>query len=236
MADMDDKTKRELHRVIAGGRLSRPEMEVMRDRVLDEIERKEGRGKGGEREKEQEQEKRSGAEARSGRARVIRVAYWGSAVVAAAAAVLLMVRGPGEPGGEVHQEESGRVSSRPVIEVTCRGGTLSACPRGAEIVFAIAGKGVEGFLSAYAEPIGREGERVFYFSTEDGSAKIATDTSGAGVRVAERAMRIPDAQRAGRYRVHAYLAQRALGRDEMQSALGRAVVLANSRVEVVITE
>lgn len=147
-----------------------------------------------------------------------------------------MVRVPKEPGGEVHQVESGDVSPRPLIEVKCRGGTLSACPRASELVFAIAGKGAQGFLSAYAEPVGHEGARVFYFSTEDGSTKIATDAPGAGVGVAERAVRIPDAQRAGRYRVHAYLVERALGREEMQSAPGGAFVLAKARVEVVIIE
>ena len=141
---MDDKTKRELHRLIAGGRLSRPELEVMRESVLDELERREGKGKWAPKEPAR------------GPGRVIRIASWASAAVAAAAAVLLMVRAPKEPGGEVHEPESGDVSPRPVIEVTCRGGTLSACPRGSELVFAIAGKGAQGFLSAYAEPVGHD--------------------------------------------------------------------------------
>ncbi len=205
---MDDKTKRELHRLIAGGRLSKPELEVMRESVLDEIERRRA-----EREGKENGERKEPARGPA-RGRVIRVAYWGSAAVAAAAAVLLMVRAPTEPGGRRHVDESGDLSPRPVIEVTCRGGTLSACPRAAEIVFAIAGKGVQGFLSAYAEPIGGEGERVFYFSDEDGGAKITTGGQGAGGGVAERAVRIPDAQRAGRYRVQAFLAEAAhAGRD-----------------------
>ena len=221
---MDDKTKRELHRLIAGGRLSRPELEVMRESVLDEVERREGKGKGNGDRKEPGR----------GPGRVIRIASWASAAIAAAAAVLLMVRVPKEPGGEVHQPESGDVSPRPVIEVKCKGGTLSACPRASELVFAIAGKGAQGFLSAYAEPIGHEGARVFYFSKEDGSATITARAHGAGV--AEHAVRIPAAQRAGRFRVHAFVAQRPLGQEEMQSAPEKAFVLAKARVEVVIIE
>jgi hypothetical protein len=77
---------------------------------------------------------------------------------------------------------------------------------------------------------------VFYLSTEDGSVKMATDTPGAGVGRAERAVRIPDTQRAGRYRVHAYFGQRALEREEMRGAPGGEVVLAKARVEVTIVE
>jgi glycosyltransferase involved in cell wall biosynthesis len=141
-----------------------------------------------------------------------------------------MVNVPSDPVGGAHVEEGGELSPRPVLEVKCRGGALSACPRGAEIVITVAGTGVRGVVSAYAEPIGREGERVFYLSTEDGSVKMATDTPGAGVGRAERAVRIPDTQRAGRYRVHAYFGQRALEREEMRGAPGGEVVLRTTQV------
>lgn len=224
--ELDGRTKRQLHRWMAGGRLGRAERDVIRESVLDELARREGRarasasGKSGE---------------RSERGKLIRLAAWAGTALAAAAAVLLMVRAPGEePGGGGHTFEEGDLGARPVLEVTCKGGTLQACPRGAELVFTLSGKGARAFLSAYAEPVGREGERVFYFSKEDGTAELGP--AAAVAPGAQRAVRLADGHRAGRYRVHAFVADRVLSREEMQSGGQAARVIASLQVELVIAE
>jgi hypothetical protein len=224
--DLDARTKRQLHRWMAGGRLGRAERDVIRESVLDELARREGRarasasGKSGE---------------RSERGKLIRLAGWAGTALAAAAAVLLMVRVPGEePGGGGRILEEGDLGARLVLEVTCKGGTLQACPKGSELVFTLSGKRAHGFLSEYAEPVGREGERVFYFSKEDGMAEV-----GPAAEVAsgtKRAVRLSDEHRAGRYRVHAFVADRMLSREEMQSGGQAARVIASLQVELVIAE
>ena len=224
--ELDARTKRQLHRWMAGGRLGRAERDVIRESVLDELARREGRarasasGKSGE---------------RSERGKLIRLAGWAGTALAAAAAVLLMVNVPGEePAGGGHILEEGDLGARLVLEVTCKGGTLEACPKESELVFTLSGKGARGFLSAYAEPVGREGERVFYFSKEDGSAEVgpaAQDASGT-----QRAVRLSDEHRAGRYRVHGFVADRMLSREEMQSGGEAARVIASLQVELVIAE
>jgi hypothetical protein len=93
----------------------------------------------------------------------------------------------------------------------------------------------DGFLSAYAEPIGHDAERVFYFSKEDGSVRVTVPAEGT--RVAERTVRLPAAQEPGRYRVHAVLAERALSRDEMLAAAGQrgVEVRVTTRVELIVS-
>ena len=220
MDELDNETKRRLLGLLGGVRLSRAEIVGGGVGVLDEIARRVGMGN--------EKEKRPG--------QVIRYAGWGGAILAAAAAVLLFVKVPSGPGGDdvrVHVPEDGDLPARAVLEVRCSGGKLTACPRSSAIVFALKGKGARGFLSAYAEPVGHDGERVFYFSKEDGSAELGVGAEGA--RVTERAVRIAADQRAGRYRVHAFLAARPFTREEMQSGPGPGVI-ATARVEVVIVE
>jgi hypothetical protein len=86
-----------------------------------------------------------------------------------------------------------------------------------EIVFTITGGvGAGGVLSAYAEPRGREGERVFFFSKEDGSVELVV--AAAGGQAAEGNARFPQSLSAGRYRVHAVIADRALDRGELTRA------------------
>lgn len=118
----------------------------------------------------------------------------------------------------------------------CSGGTLAACPWSSELVFVLSGKPGTGFLSAYAEPVGHDDERVFYFSKEDGSAELVVPAEGE--RVSERAVRLPAGQGPGSYRVHAVLADRPLSRDELLEGSGQrggADLRAKARVELVVT-
>ena len=212
---MDEKTERRMHRLLARGRLSRPELEVIRESVLDAVKR-------------EKKAKRP--------ARVYQL--WAGTALAAAAALLLVVfvpREQGGGGGDVTYED-GELGSRVALEVRCSAGTLSACPASASIVFVVraAGKGrAVGFVSAYAEPVSGGGERVFYLSKEDGSAELAMPAGTAG---SERAVKLTGAQRPGRYRVHVFFAGRPLGREEMVAGAREARVAATARVELVIAD
>jgi hypothetical protein len=202
---MDDQTKRDLHRFLAGGKLGRPETDAIRESVLDTIEREEKRP-----------------------ARVIRYAGWAGAALAAAAAVLIAVNVPRDPDpGHMRRGAA-------ALAVTCSSGKLTACPASSQLVFSLSGKRGHGFLSAYAEPIGHDAERVFFFSKEDQNAELAVPAEGT--RAAERTVPIEKSLRPGRYRVRAFLANRPLGREEMQGGGPGAGVHAKARVEVVIVE
>ena len=99
------------------------------------------------------------------------------------------------------------------------------------------GQRAAGFLSAYAEPIGHDAERVFYFSKQDGSVDLSVPADGS--RVSERPVRMPGVQGPGRYRVYAVVADRPLAREELVRGAGQqgnAKVRATARVELVVTD
>ena len=81
------------------------------------------------------------------------------------------------------------------------------------------GQRAAGFLSAYAEPIGHDAERVFYFSKQDGSVELAVPASGS--RASECPVRMPAVQGQGRYRVYAVVADRPLAREELVRGAGQ---------------
>jgi len=203
---MDEKTARDMDRLLAGGKLSGPEADAILERIHATLEREEKR-----------------------RSPVRAIRYWAGAALAAAAAVLLVVylpRGPVEQRG--HQLEEGVLGAKLVVR--CSPGTLEACPKSSSLAFTLSGGRADGFLSAYAEPVGHDGERVFYFSKEDGSVRLGVTAQGKGVT--ERVVRLPAGQRPGRYRVRAVLAERALSRDEMLAGSGQPSVEARVTVQI----
>jgi hypothetical protein len=207
---MDDETARRMHRLLARGKLGRAETDAIRESVLDAIERK---------------EKRAG--------RVIRVASWSAAALATAAAVLIAINLKRDPGGDVGKPETTDLASA-TLEVRCSHGTLTACPSSAELVFSLSTNRARAFLSAYAEPIGHDGEPIFYFSKEDDGGQLTLPAPGE--RSLVRSVPLARTHRPGRYRVQAFLADRPLGREEMQKGPGDAGMLAVRRVEILIVE
>jgi hypothetical protein len=205
---MDDETARRMHRLLAGGKLRRAETDAIRESVLDAIERK---------------EKRPGG--------VIRIVGWSAATLATAAAVLIAVNLRRHPGGDVGRPE-GVESGPATIEVRCSHGPLTACPSSAELVFSLSAERARAFLSAYAEPIGHDTEPIFYFSKEDEPEQLNL----SGERSLVRRVPLARTHRPGRYRVQAFLADRPLGREEMQRGPGDAGMLAVRRVELAIVE
>jgi hypothetical protein len=102
------------------------------------------------------------------------------------------------------------------VDAICTGGPLTACPRGSRLVFhGWAGAG-QGFLSAYAEPVGG-GERIWYFSAEGESPRLGPDAVDRSVVVGPEHVAL-------RYRVHAVVGTRPLSRAEAVAANDPAVV------------
>jgi hypothetical protein len=214
---MDDEAARDMDNLLAGGELSGPEADAILDRVLESLDRAQGK---------------------KPPARLLR--YWpaaAGAALAAAAAVVLVLRGGVtgvEPAGEQVRYEEGAFG--PKLEIRCADGTLAACPVRSSLVFAVSGSPKRVFLSAYAERVGTEGGQVFYFAEEGGGVEIAAAAAAEGARAAEAKVRLSPEHEPGRYRVHAFVAERVLGREEMQAGRGEDAAEAEVRVEVVIVE
>jgi hypothetical protein len=74
---------------------------------------------------------------------------------------------------------------------------------------------------------------VFYFSKEGGDA-VEIAAAGEGARAAERSVKLSGSLTPGRYRVYAFVTERALGRQETRWEQAASGVLTRTRVEIVI--
>jgi hypothetical protein len=208
---VDGKTKNELDRLLAGDRIGGPEADAILERVLATVERD---------------------ERRSRRWLAPRFVVAGGALAAAAAA-LLLIR-PADEGREDELRARGAAAAAVQLEAVCSEGTLAACPRSSKLIFVVSGAPAQGFLSAYAEPVDAAMPRIWYFSREAGSPQLAS--AGDETRVFEHAVRLSETHPAGRYRVHAHLSDRPLGREELLASPGAQIIRASMRAELVVIE
>jgi hypothetical protein len=146
--------------------------------------------------------------------------------------IVFLPRAPSGVEGPYAPEEGDLTPS--TLSVTCSPGTLSACPMSSSLVFSLAGKRVSGFLSAYAEPVGHEAERVFYFSKEDGSVELAWPPEAG--HDAKHIVRLSASHEPGRYRIHAVLADEPKPRAAMTAGAPIPGARATARVEIVVVE
>lgn len=212
---MDDKTARDLDRILAEGDLSGPEADAILERVLADVRRDDRRR----------------------RPRVVR--YWpaaAGAVLAAAAAMFLVVRGglTGTPGVGPRQLEEGTLGAK--IEIRCANGTLAACPVSSSLVFTVSDVKERAVLTAYAQRVGTgpDPKQVLYFEQEGGFVEIPAATEGAPA--SEHAQRLSPGHKPGRYRVHAFVAGPVRGREEMRRQRDRDARMSELRTELVIVE
>jgi hypothetical protein len=128
----------------------------------------------------------------------------------ALAGFLLVTRKPMDGG--LRSKGSGAAVGG-VVELTCSGGTPLACPRGSRVSIALWGGG-SSFLhvSAFAQPEGG-GERIWYFSDEDGAATFGSAQNG--VQIASRSAVIGPEHAPGRYVVSIVLSSRPLRRSDV---------------------
>lgn len=162
--------------------------------------------------------------------------FWtgGLLVLAGAAAVWLLVprsathdlgtdfrpKGPASPG------------ARPQLDAVCAGASLAACPVGATLVLGVS-EGEGGFLAAYAEPERAAGspggERIWYFSKEGESPRLAP---GDGAQAARKAIRIGAEHLPGDYQVHLFLTRSPLGRAQLLALEKKPDVIASRRLSM----
>jgi hypothetical protein len=121
-----------------------------------------------------------------------------------------------------------------VFEVSCTPGTLSACPASSSLVFSASGFRARNYVSAYAEPLDHDAEPIFYFSDEDGCPVLAQPADGSR---SELTVPLSASHRRGRYRLHAFLADGDIGRDEMIAGTrGINGIAVRLKVELVIVD
>lgn len=129
------------------------------------------------------------------------------AVVCAAAAVALIVRGRDDRQFAAR----GGSTAGAHVDLVCSGGRLEACPRGSHLVFGFDGVSQPGYLSAYAEPK-TGGERIWYFP---GAQPSPTIVPGADLsHPVGRVIEVGPEHQIGRYLVHVLVTSRPLSRTE----------------------
>lgn len=185
---------RQIDSLLARGDLSGPES----DRILEQVLARRARG--------------------SGWRRVWIALGAGLSLAAAAAGVVLVGRGNGRPDGT-----SGQFAARGAamngavadLQAACIGGSLTACPRGATLLFAVRGGSPGGHLSAWAEPAGG-GERVWYFSADGESPRLPGTEFGS--QALSRGVQIGPEHATGAYAVHLLLSDRPLPQSALIGA------------------
>src|SRR5262249_47715035 len=91
------------------------------------------------------------------------------------------------------------------------------CPPGSQLVFSVDGAGSGAFATAFADPAGAGGERIWYFASEPIAA----------ARPWQRASRLGPEHHAGKYRVHLLVSAQPLSREAaVAAALAPALALA----------
>ena len=153
----------------------------------------------------------------------------GLTLAAGAAALLLIVRRPDSDAAEFQIKGQG---DAPLVTVACLGASLTACPSGSKVAFALeGGRDKGGYLTAYAEPIKKTGERIWYLTNEAVGAPAGETSS----RVISKAALVGDGQPPGAYRVHAIYSRRPVARDALAS-LPPADTLARTELDLVVPQ
>lgn len=150
----------------------------------------------------------------------------GLTLAAGAAALLLLLRNPHTEDAAFQIKGPG---DAPLVTVACLGASLTACPPGSKVAFALEGghdKG--GYFTAYAEPT-KPGERIWYLTNE----AVGAPAGDASSRVLSKAAIVGDGQPAGAYRVHAIFSRRPVAREAL-ATLPPADTLARTELELVV--
>jgi hypothetical protein len=196
---VDPSNDEDLDALLGGGRLSGP----ARDRIFDKV---------------------AAEVAPQPRSRT-RPGVWAFALAAAGAAAAVLIVAPRlttrMQGGLRAKGDDGPGPAALQLDVACIGGTLSACPQGATLMFGASGAPSAGLLSAYAEPLEPGLERIWYFSADGESPRLSTS---GGTEVVQRAVRVGPEHAPGHYRLHVFLTR---------APASRAALLAGSAVNAI---
>ena len=149
--------------------------------------------------------------------------------IALAAGLVMLLRPPSESSGHFAAKGSARSS----FELGCSGGEISHCPRGSKLIFRLGALPSGGFLHAYAEPLERGRERIWYFPTAANlPPRVEPAAEGS---ILERGMVVGPEHATGLYKVHVVLASTPLSREELLASPAQNVVAADV-IEMVIVE
>jgi len=146
-----------------------------------------------------------------------RIVLWGSPVLCAAVAALVLVARPSPEG---MRSKGGSASTGAIVSVECGGRAPGTCAADDLIMFRVEAVARPGFLGAYAEPAGG-GERVWFFPSADGSAPAVA--AGAEPQVLRQAVAARSLS-PGRYQVHVVISDRPFGKSEILAATGPDVI------------
>jgi hypothetical protein len=133
----------------------------------------------------------------------------GLALAAGAAAFVIVVsRAPKETAPF---RAKGSSAGPPIVDISCVGATLKACPRDSVLAFSVwnaDGKDApeSGFVSAYSDPISA-GERIWYVTNQPLLGTVVPTVA-----------RIGSEHRPGGYRAHVVLSRLPLSRAEIVAA------------------
>jgi hypothetical protein len=143
----------------------------------------------------------------------------GLAVAASAALIVVVLR----PPHQVTQfRAKGSGAGAPILDVTCVGATLKACPRGSLLAFSVRNPGGEAtaaagsFVSAYSDP-SSGGQRIWYLTNEPVVGSVVPKVA-----------RIGDEHRPGSYRAQVVLSRRPLSRAEIVARTAEATAKATA--------
>jgi hypothetical protein len=178
----------ELNRLLSHGRLSGAEYDAVEQRILAQVAPERTRA---------------------------RWQLFAPAVAAAAALALWLGLRAHEPG---YAEKGGGMLAGGVVSVGCGAGAAHRCHLGDTLVFSVLGNVAPVYLIAYAEPLGPEPSRIWYFPrTGQTAPRVA---AGPGTQVAPDGVRLGPPHVPGRYRVKVWLSESALDREQVAGRLG----------------
>jgi hypothetical protein len=164
---------------------------------------------------------------RGSRARSTYLIVAGPLALAATLALLLRPQDDGTSG------YASKGFARANLAVGCSGGELSHCPRGSKLIFHLDALPTAGFLHAFADPVEKGHERVWYYPTAASppppvAAAAEAQIMGQGIVVGpEHAL--------GHYRVHLVVASTPLSREELLAS-SKPNAIAADVIEMVVVE
>jgi hypothetical protein len=132
-----------------------------------------------------------------------------AAPLVAAAAALIMVPQLGEGS-----KFSAKGNAASLVEASCSGGLLSACPIGSNLIFRFDGVSTPAYVHAYATPSPpNAGERIWYFPTS--SVPAPQLKANASSEVLPKAVLIGPEHSASAYQITVVLSAKPLTRDDL---------------------
>jgi len=112
--------------------------------------------------------------------------------------------------------------ARSIVEVDCDRGSLGACPTGSRLIFRHARVTRPAYLEAYTDPLGRTGERVWYYPARAGTPPRL---DAADSELLRDAIVLGPEHTVGDYEIHVIVSTRPLERREAMAPDDAATII-----------